>query len=48
MLDTCLQCKENAVEEIELYCSHCSLDMLAEAMLNSDLINQLFTVKEAN
>jgi hypothetical protein len=43
-----MKCNENVVDVIELYCGHCSLDMLAEAMLNSDLINQLFTVKEAN
>lgn len=48
MLDTCLECKENEVEAIELYCSHCSLDMLAQNMINSDYLNQLFTVKEAN
>ena len=45
---TCMKCNENAVDVTELYCSHCSLDMLAESMIDSDLIDQLFLVKEAN
>lgn len=42
---TCMKCNENAVDVTELYCSHCSLAMLADSMIDYD---QLFLVKEAN
>jgi hypothetical protein len=45
---TCMKCNENAVDVTELYCQHCSLDLLAESMIDYDLIDQLFLVKEAN
>lgn len=45
---TCIGCNENQVTVTELYCLNCYLDNYAEAMIDSDLINQLFTVKEAN
>ena len=45
---TCMKCNENIVDILELYCSHCSLEMLAESMENSDLIDQLFILQEAN
>jgi hypothetical protein len=48
MTDTCMNCNENEVGATELYCFHCSLDQLAEAMINSELIDQLFLTKEAN
>jgi len=48
MTDICMNCNENEVGITELYCFHCSLDQLAEAMINSELTNQLFTTKEAN
>jgi hypothetical protein len=48
MTETCMNCNENSVGTTELYCFHCSLDQLAEAMINSDYINQLFLTKEAN
>ena len=48
MTDTCMKCNENSVDVTELYCQHCSLDLLAEAMVNSDYYNQLFVTGEAN
>lgn len=48
MLDVCMNCKENAVDSLELYCNHCSLIMLADSMQYADEIDQLFLVKEAN
>jgi hypothetical protein len=45
---TCMKCNENSVDVTELYCSYCSLEMLAESMENSDLIDQLFILQEAN
>jgi hypothetical protein len=45
---TCMKCNENIVDILELYCSHCSLEMLAESMIDYDLIDQLFLAKEAN
>jgi len=45
---TCMNCNENAVDVMELYCTHCSLNMLAESMQYTDELNQLFLVKEAN
>ena len=48
MTDTCMKCNENSVDITELYCQHCSLDQLAEAMINSDYLNELFLTKEAN
>ena len=47
MTDTCMKCNENSVDITELYCSHCSLDLLAEAMINSEHIDQLFLTAEA-
>jgi hypothetical protein len=44
----CMKCNENEVEVTELYCGHCSLELLAESMVDFDLIDQLFLVKEAN
>lgn len=48
MTELCMNCNENSVDTTELYCPHCSLDLLAEAMINSELIDQLFTTQEAN
>jgi hypothetical protein len=48
MTELCMNCNENAVGKTELYCFHCSLDQLAEAMINSEYIDQLFLTKEAN
>ena len=45
---TCINCNENAVDVTELYCQHCSLEMLADSMIDSDLISQLFILEEAN
>jgi hypothetical protein len=45
---TCISCNENAVDVTELYCFRCYLDREVEGMLDSDIIHQLFTVKEAN
>lgn len=47
-MDTCIGCNENAVSVTELYCLNCYLDREAEAMINSELIDQLFLTKEAN
>lgn len=44
---TCMKCNENIVEITELYCGHCSLDLLAEAMINSELIDSLWLTAEA-
>ena len=48
MTDTCIQCNENSVTITELYCFSCYIDKEAEAMINSELVNQLFMTKEAN
>ena len=45
---TCMQCNENKVTVTELYCFTCYLDREAEAMIDSDLIDQLFVTSEAN
>jgi hypothetical protein len=45
-LDTCMKCNENAVDTLELYCQHCSLELLAEAMENSEILDQLWLTKE--
>jgi hypothetical protein len=45
---TCIQCNENAVTVTELYCLNCYIDLNAEAMIEYDLIDQLFVTKEAN
>ena len=47
-MDLCLNCNENAIDTLEIYCPHCALEMYAELMQYSDEIDQLFTVKEAN
>jgi hypothetical protein len=47
-MDTCIGCNENAVSVTALYCFNCYLDREAEALINSELINQLFLTKEAN
>ena len=44
---TCMKCNENAVDVTELYCQHCSLEMLANSMIDSELIDQLFILQEA-
>jgi hypothetical protein len=44
---TCMKCNENAVDVTELYCTHCSLNMLAESMQYADEINSLFLTAEA-
>jgi len=46
-MDTCMNCNENSVDVTELYCNHCSLNMLAELMQYSDEINSLFLTAEA-
>jgi hypothetical protein len=33
---TCMKCNENTVDVLELYCSHCSLEMLADSMQYTD------------
>ena len=43
----CMQCNENAVDVTELYCFRCYLDREVEAMIEYDLINQLFVTGEA-
>ena len=48
MTDVCLECNENPVDVTELYCFRCYLDREVEAMLEYDLINQLFVTGEAN
>lgn len=45
---TCIQCNENEVTVTELYCMNCYLDKEIESLIESEHINQLFTVKEAN
>ena len=45
---TCIQCNENKVTITELYCFICYLDKETEAMIDSDLIDQLFATSEAN
>lgn len=44
---TCMKCNENIVDILELYCSHCSLEILAESMQYADEINSLFITAEA-
>ena len=48
MTDLCMKCNENAIDKLEIYCQHCSLDQLAEAMINSEYLDQLFLTQEAN
>lgn len=48
MTELCMKCNENSVDITELYCPHCSLDLLAESMINSEYIDQLWLTKEAN
>ena len=47
-MELCMNCNENSVDTLEIYCPHCSLTMLADSMQYADEINQLFLVKEAN
>jgi hypothetical protein len=47
MTDTCMKCNENSVDTLEIYCQHCSLDLLAEAMIDSEYLDQLFLTAEA-
>lgn len=44
---TCIACNENAVSVTELYCMRCYLDREVEAMIEYDLIDQLFATAEA-
>ena len=44
----CMQCNENSVDVTELYCFRCYLDREVEAMIEYNLIDQLFVTKEAN
>jgi hypothetical protein len=46
-MELCMNCNENSVDTLELYCTHCSLNMLAELMQYSDEIDQLFVTAEA-
>jgi len=48
MTDVCLECNENPVDVTELYCFRCYLDREVEAMIEYDLIDQLWTTQEAN
>jgi hypothetical protein len=43
----CMQCNENSVDVTELYCFRCYLDREVEAMIEYDLINQLFVTGES-
>jgi hypothetical protein len=47
MDNTCLECNENAITMTELYCFRCYLDREVEAMLDYELIDQLFISAEA-
>ena len=47
-MDICMKCNENAVDTLELYCQHCSLEMLADSMIDFEEIEQLFITAEAN
>jgi hypothetical protein len=44
---TCIHCNENAVDVTELYCFRCYLDREVEAMIEYDLVDQLFLTAEA-
>jgi hypothetical protein len=46
-MELCMNCNENSVDTLELYCTHCSLNMLAESMQYADEINSLFLTAEA-
>ena len=46
-MELCMNCNENSVDTLEIYCNHCSLDMLAESMQYTDEINSLFLTAEA-
>jgi len=46
MDNTCLECNENEITMLELYCFRCYLDREVEAMLDYELIDQLFITKE--
>jgi hypothetical protein len=47
-LFTCISCNENAVTLTELYCFHCYVEKEVEAMIEYDILDQLFLTKEAN
>ncbi len=46
-MELCMNCNENSVDTLEIYCAHCSLEMLAESMQYTDEINSLFLTAEA-
>jgi hypothetical protein len=46
-MELCMNCNENSVDTLEIYCPHCALDMYAELMQYSDEIDQLFVTAEA-
>jgi hypothetical protein len=47
MDNTCIECNENAITMTELYCFRCYLDREVEAMLDYEVIDQLFVTGEA-
>ena len=46
-MELCMNCNENSVDTLEIYCPHCALNMYAELMQYSDEINSLFITAEA-
>jgi hypothetical protein len=46
-MELCMNCNENSVDTLEIYCPHCALEMYAELMQHSDEINSLFLTAEA-
>lgn len=47
MDNTCIECNENAITMMELYCFRCYLDREVEAMIDYAYIDQLFVTGEA-
>lgn len=48
MNDLCLNCNENAVDTLEIYCPYCAMEFHAEMMQYADEIDKLFITAEAN
>lgn len=47
MNDLCMNCNENAIDTLEIYCPHCALEMYAELMQYETELDNLWTTAEA-
>lgn len=46
-MELCMNCNENSVDNLEIYCPHCALEMYAELMQYETELNNLWTTAEA-